>query len=416
MIKTNNESKMNALVFEAKIGKLIRAYLRGKWNRVAYWKKGGPVSIKWVQIPKLISEDWVIVKTVYCGICGSDMKELSLNGALDNPLRTLISFPQVLGHEPVGIIDQIGENVSQLRKGDKVAIDPWFPCKPRGIHPKCLRCKSGDFTHCQNFQKGLLPSGMHLGTTKGFGGFAPYIAVHESQCYIIPDKITFEQAVLADPFSVAFHSLLILDPAQDSTILVYGLGVIGLLTVMILKKILSVKQVIAIGRYKFQKELALKLGATHVFTSPSRSLIEEVANYLGFELFSPDTGLNWTIDGVDGIIDTIASAETLEIGMRIIKTRGRLVFLGVSKPKRCESTLHYFKELEIIGSNGFSIENYEGKKAHAFEFFLEFLERERINTSILITHKYPIEKYQEAFNSLARKSQSHAIKAVFNFT
>jgi len=416
MIKTKNSLTMPALVFEMKLDKLMKSYFRGRRNFSGYWKKGGPVSIKNVPFPKLITDYWVLVKTVYCGICGSDMKELTLSGARDNPLRSFITFPQILGHEPVGIIEQIGKKVSKFKIGDKVAINPWFPCVSRGINPECPRCEQGDYTHCHNFQRGSLPVGMHLGTTKGFGGFAPYIAIHESQCFLIPKGVSFVQAVLADPFAVAFHAILILDPSPESTILVYGLGVIGLLVVMILNKIFYIKKIIAISKYEFQKDLALKLGAKHVFMGTGNSLIQDLAEYMNIELFSPERGLKWAIDGVDGIIDTIASAETLEIGMRVLTSQGRLVFLGVSTPKRCESTPHYFKELEIVGSNAFSIENFEGKKAHVFKFFMEFLAAKRIDPSLLITHKFKLKNYQDAFNSLANKSQSHAVKVLFDFS
>ncbi|MFX1553623.1 MAG: zinc-binding dehydrogenase [Promethearchaeota archaeon] len=416
MKKNRKEKTMPALVFELKLRKLMKAYLRGKRERSGYWKKGGPVNIKHVPIPSLVAEDWVIVKTVYCGICGSDMKELTLSGARDNPLRSLITFPQILGHEPVGIIDKVGKNVTKVKIGDRVAISPWFPCSSRGIDTECSRCQIGDYTHCQNFQRGILPIGMHLGATKGLGGFAPYISVHESQCFLIPENVSFDQAVLADPFAVAFHSLLILDPNPDSTILVFGLGVIGLLVVMALKNIFKVKNVIGVGRYPFQTEKALNLGIKHVFINEREPLIKEIADYMNAELYIPDHGVVWAMDGVDGIIDTIASAETLEVGMRILTTQGKLVFLGVSTPRRCESTPHYFKELEIIGSNAFSIENFEGKRAHAYEFFLEFIANKRIDTSIFVTHKFLLEQYKEAFDSLAYKSKSHAIKVLFEYS
>ena len=111
---------MPALVFEMKLSKLIKAYLRGKIKTSGYWKSGGPLSIKEVPLPKLISNDWVIVRTIYCGICGSDMKEITLSGNRDNPLQTLISFPQIMGHEPVGIIERVGSTVENFKQGDRI--------------------------------------------------------------------------------------------------------------------------------------------------------------------------------------------------------------------------------------------------------------------------------------------------------
>ena len=416
MSKPDLINRMSALVFELKLKKLIKSYIRGKRKTSGYWKEGGPIILKQVPIPSLIREDWVLIKTVYSGICGSDLKELTLNGARDNPLQTFISFPHIMGHEPVGIVHQVGMDIENLKVGDRVVISPWLPCEARGIIPKCFRCQQGDYKHCQNFKKGILPVGMHLGVTTGYGSFAPYIAVHKSQCFIIPPEVTFEQAVLADPFSVAFHSILILKPNISSTILVYGIGVIGLLTIMCLKEIFNVDHIIAIGRYEFQKKMALELGTDHVFLNRGENLIEDIADYMNIELYTPDKGLKWSMDGVDGVIDTIASAETFEVGIRVITTQGKIVFLGVTSPKRWENTPHYFKELEIIGSNAFSIEEFENKEAHAFEFFLKFLKEKIIDTSVFITHKYALEEYQKAFNTLTTKSTSHAIKVVFNFT
>ncbi len=404
-----------ALIFELKKFKLLKSFIRGKINPKGFWKSGGPVSLKNIPYPKLIAEDWVIVKTVFCGICGSDMTELKLKGSLDNPIRSFISFPQIMGHEPVGIIESVGLKVKKFKKGDRVVINPWFSCIPRGIVPICSRCSLGDFKHCQNFQKGNLPVGMHLGVTSGYGGFSPYLSVHESQCFLIPEKLSFEQAVLADPFSVSFHSLLLLNPNPNSQILVYGLGIIGLLTILSLKNIFRVKHIIGIGRYQFQRDLAIKLGAEHVFLSSGDLLIEEIAAYNNVELYTPKRGLKWTLDGVNGIVDTIASAETFEIGERILCTQGKLVFLGASPPKRFENTLHYFKELEVIGSNAFGIEIFRDKSLHAFQHYLNFLSEELIDPQMLVTHKFPLNAYKDAFDTLANKSESHAVKVVFKF-
>jgi len=416
MINEESSTMMPALVFEKKIGKMVKAFFRGRKNPSGYWKPGGPVGIKQVSIPSLVAEDWVLIKTALSGICGSDMKELSLSGAIDNPIQTMISFPQIMGHEPTGVIKKVGSNVKKLKPGDRVAVSPWLPCAPRGITPECPRCQIGDYTHCKNFQKGQLPQGMHLGVTTGYGAFAPYFAVHETQCFIIPEGVSFEQAVLADPFSVAFHSVLNLNPDPESTILVYGLGVIGLCIVMCLKKVFQVQHVVGIGRYPFQKDMAMKFGADHVFLSREEDqLIDDIASYMDIELLTPDKGYKWSISGVDGIIDNIASAKTLEVGSRILESQGRLVFPGVNTPKRCEITPHYFKELEIIGSNAFSIEEFEGKRAHAFNFFLEFLADKKIDTNSLLTHKFPLDEYQEAFNMMTNKKETKAIKVVFDF-
>jgi len=416
MKQEKRAATMPALQFEFSLPKLAWSKLRGLIDPTGYWKRGGPVGIREVPLPKCVAEDWVLVKTVYCGICGSDMKELGLDGAPDNPLRSFLTFPQVMGHEIVGVVQEAGSDVNRIRCGDRVAVSPWLSCKPRGVNPPCPRCAEGDFTHCRNFRRGRLPAGMHLGVAGTHGGFAPWVAVHESQCFVIPGAVPLESAVLADPLSVALHSCLLLDPDPDATVLVYGLGVIGLATVLCLKNLFDVRHVLAVGRHPFQKELALRLGAEHVFATSGEKLVEEVAATMGAELYKPDRGSKWTVDGVAGVVDTIASAATLETGMRFLTTQGRLVFSGVATPRRCENTVHYFKELEVIGSNAFSIETYRGRTAHAFELILEFLAEKKVDPSALVTHRFPLDRFEDAFDTLAQKGRTGAVKVVFDFT
>ena len=407
--------KMPALVFDLAPLKLARAKLRGLRGARGRFAPGGPLGLRDVPRPAFVADDWVIVRTVLSGICGSDLKEATLDGALDNPIRSLISFPQVMGHEVVGVVEEAGLKATRVKPGDRVAVNPWFPCRPRGIEPECPRCKAGDYTHCHNFRRGNLPPGMHLGVTRGFGGFAPLVAVHDSQCFAVPEGVPFEAAVLADPFSVAFHACLLLDPAPDQLVLVYGLGVIGLAAILCLKRVFGVRRVVAVGRHPFQKDLALSYGAERVFESQGLRLVEEVAAFTGAELYTPERGSKWMIDGVDGVVDTIATAATLEAGMRFLRSQGRLVFPGVATPRRCENTPHYFKELEVIGSNAFAVEEFAGRRAHAFDFYMDFIASGRIDPAPLVTHRFPLSDYARAFETLADRRGTGAVKVVFRF-
>jgi threonine dehydrogenase-like Zn-dependent dehydrogenase len=86
--------------------------------------RGGPLVYEDVPDAKLLGDDWVIVETRYCGICGSDVKQAYLEGAFDNPMTAVISFPHVLGHEVVGTVIEAGKDVRHVRKGDRVACYP----------------------------------------------------------------------------------------------------------------------------------------------------------------------------------------------------------------------------------------------------------------------------------------------------
>jgi threonine dehydrogenase-like Zn-dependent dehydrogenase len=421
--KIENDAKdlMQVVQFNFKLPKLMKSYFRGKRNPSGYWAPGGAISYISIPKPKLPGNDWVLVKNVYCGICGSDFTEVQLKGAPDNPLRGFISTPHTIGHEFVGIIEQTGSAVTKVKVGDRIVVYPVLTCKPRGISPECPRCQEGDYNHCANFDKGFLSPGMILGTVKNpegtnLGGYAPYVAIHESQAIKIPKEVTFEQAVLTDPITVAFHSCLHLDPKPDQVILVYGVGMIGLASIMILKNLFHVKHIIGVGRFPFHVDQAKKYGAEKVFLSSGQKLIEEIAEYTHAKLIHPYYGNSWSMDGVDGIVDTLGAPFSLEIGVRILKCKGTIVFTGISTPARFEWTPWYFKELNIIGSNGASMETFEGKTKLAYEWYLEFVKENRLDPTGLLTHKFPLSQYQEAFNTMAAEAQTKRIKVAFDFT
>src|SRR3989304_10024904 len=118
---------MPALVFEFDLKKLALSKLRGLFSDSGYWKPGGAVGLQQVPAPALPADDWVIVKTVYAGICGSDMMELTLAGAADNPLRSFLTFPQTMGHELTGVVERTGPRGTRVKPGDRGALSPGLP-------------------------------------------------------------------------------------------------------------------------------------------------------------------------------------------------------------------------------------------------------------------------------------------------
>jgi len=140
-------------------------------------------------------------------------------------------------------------------------LNPWLSCGPRGIVPPCDACQRGQYFFCRHFTDGRLPPGIHLGNCRAVsGGYASLLAAHESQLFPIPDSVSFDQAVLADPFSVSLHAILKSPPSSEGLALVYGCGTLGLLTILILRALFPTTRVIAIARYPHQERLARELG------------------------------------------------------------------------------------------------------------------------------------------------------------
>ena len=228
--------------------------------------------------------------------------------------------------------------------------------------------------------------------------------------------MSFEQAVLGDPFAVAMHAILKAPPADGALALVYGAGVLGLLTVAALRALFPAARVAVIARYPHQVELARELGAEHVFsTRDPAELVETAADLVGAQVHRPPRGLPWLLRGVDVIYDMVGSAESLEVGVRIANSKAPIVVAGVAMPARFEWTPHYFKEINLIGSNAFGIEEYGGVRLHGIEHYLRLVEKDELDLTALITHRFPLERYRDAFLALRSKARHGAVKGVFEF-
>jgi len=407
---------VKALVFENALPRLVATRLLATFTPRAFVGPLAPIQLAELPDPELPAPDWLVIRTRLCGICGSDAKQVFLNGAFDNPMTAMISFPQVLGHEVVGVIDAVGPAVSRRRVGERVVLNPWLSCAPRGL-PPCVWCQRGEFAQCLNFTRGALAPGIHHGNSaQATGGFAPRLPAHESQCLPIPEDLSDEAAVLADPFSVSLHAVLHHPPPEGGVAVVYGCGTLGLLAVAILRALHPDVRVLAVARFPHQARLAERLGAERVIAHrPTRRVVEQLAELAGSELNRPWRGLPMAAAGADVLYDTVSSPETLEVAVRVVRSRGTIVALGVEVPRRFEWTPLYFKELCLVGSNAFAMETWQGRRQHAMEWYFELARAGAVDVTAILTHRFALEDYREAFLSCRRQGRSGAVKVLFEF-
>jgi threonine dehydrogenase-like Zn-dependent dehydrogenase len=418
---------VRALVFTNSLPRLAATKVLSAISPRAYVGPWAAISLREIPDPELPAADWVTIRTRLCGVCGSDAKQVFLNGGVDNPMTAMISFPQVLGHEVVGTIERVGPEAARRRRGERVVLNPWLSCAPRGL-PPCEWCRRGELAQCLSFRRGAITPGIHHGTSsQATGGFARFVPAHESQCIPVPDEVSDESAVLADPFAVSLHAVLHHPPAPaGATVprgrpspggcaLVYGCGTLGLLAVAILRALHPAVRVLAVARYEHQARLAARLGADLVIPHrPTRGIVDAVASALGVEANEPWRGLPMLNGGVDVVYDTVTSPETLEVGVRIARSRGTIVALGVEPPRRFEWTPLYFKELSLVGSNAFAVEEWEGRRQHAMEWYLEWLRAGRLDATPIITHHFSLDAWREAFLACHDQGASGAVKVVFD--
>jgi len=394
---------MKALVFRHNLAREAASTIGGRLDRRAFVSRLSPVRIEDIEEPPLPAEDWVRVATTFSGLCGSDVKQILLNGARDNPLTALVSFPHVLGHEVVG---------RRLDTGERVVLNPWLSCGPRGIEPPCDACRAGRYPWCRNFRSGTLPVSIHLGNCSAAGGaHAERFAAHVSQLFTIPDHVSDEAAVLADPVSVSLRSILLAPPAEGQPVLVYGSGTLAFAVIVLIRHLYPGSEVWAATRSGQRSALATRLGAHAVLSTSPDDLVAQVARRVGTTPLQPWSKRDWLQDGPAIVYDTIGSVQTVETSLRLLATGGTLVVSGVEPPKRFEWTPLYFKELRVIGSNGFGIEEIDGVSKHAMEHYFDFVAA-GLDLTPVITHRFPLERWGEAVLALKDSRHTGAVKVL----
>jgi threonine dehydrogenase-like Zn-dependent dehydrogenase len=379
-----------------------------------------PVALRHLPDPQPLHDDWVVTRPRLTGICGSDSKQILLDfgeGDTDNAMAAFCSFPQVMGHEVVADVVALGSKARDLEIGQRVVLNPWLSCGPRGIEPPCPACLTGDYSLCESFADGDIKPGIHTGVSADVtGGYAELMSAHDSMLFPVPDSMPDELAVFADPFSVSLHAITRHPPPRSGRVLVYGAGSLGLSALAILTALYPDVAVAVVARFDAQAELADRLGAAKVLApQPRLALIEELVEWGGGRLRQPLDGLPMAHPGaVEVVYDTVGKPETFEVGVRVLTARGTLVKAGVHAPGRWEWSPLYFKEISWVGSNAFGVEEVDGRRKHAIAHYLDLVVAGRIDLGPMLTHTFRLEQWRDAFLAIANQGQTGAVKVAID--
>jgi len=370
-------------------------------------------SLEDIPEPELINDDWVKVKVKLGGICGTDIHILEIKQSTYQ--FNFISSPAVPGHEIVGIITELGANVKNLSIGDRVLINEVLSCETRGLE-LCDACKDGNFNLCYNYDKGDIAPGFMTGLCKDTGGgWGEYLVAHQSQIIKIPNSVTFEDALIAEPLAGSIHGVLKNLPKDDENVVVVGCGVMGLLTIQALK-IFSKCKIIAVDTQQSQIDFATKLGADEVFLADKSGFIRKIARKLGARTVSPPLQDPLLVGGgADFVFDCVGIPSSLTTSLRLLKPKGTLMLIGQPAILEIDWTPLFIKEITVIASNTFGTEIIDGNKKRTLQLALDLISSGQVDVNNFITHKFPLEYYKNALEIASNKSEYDSLKVVFEF-
>ena len=259
--------------------------------------------------------DEVLVKIKSVGVCGSDI-EYYEHGKIGD---FVVKKPLILGHEASGQVVEVGENVTSLKVGDRVALEPGVPCR------KCEFCKTGRYNLCPDVQ--------FMATPPVDGAFREYVAHPADFAFKVPEGVSYEEAALVEPLSVGIHAVERAQLKLGDQILIFGAGPIGLLTLQVaLVKGVSRAVVLDINDARLKK--AKELGADAAINARESNLVADLE------------------DSFDVIFEAAGAPATISQALRLVKRGGTIVLIGHSSANedKLDRNLIITKELNILGT------------------------------------------------------------------
>ena len=369
----------------------------------------GSVRLDDVAEPALPGPDWVRVRPSMSGICGSDLSALTAHDSFT--LEPFGAYPFTFGHENVGVIAERGAAVgAEWHEGDRVIVNPMLSCRQRGLEP-CGACREGDYGLCRRTRDGVPGPGPMIGYSPGAGGgWSAAFVAHVSQLHRA-DGLADDVAVLTDPFGSALRGVLLQPPSPGDVVLVIGAGTIGLLATRALRAIGWNGEVAVIGRYPYQREVARRAGATHVFAGRAEAYAWAAA-LPGARAYRPTLARPFVEGGPSLVYDTVGTAHSLADALALAAGGGRLVLIGAAARVRLDLTRLWYRQLTLAGIFAYGMVPFRGERRDIYEAALELLREGALAELPLVTHRFALSDYRRAI-STALDKRGGAVKVAF---
>ncbi len=358
--------------------------------------------------PSLPTPDWVRVRPLLSGICGSDLSTLS---ASSSPYFSPITSPPfVMGHE---ILGEVVSDNSGFSAGERVVVEPALGCDARGIEPPCVYCASGRYALCINVTKGDVSSGIQTGFCGDTGGgwSEGTLVAHPFQLHRVPAEVKDEAAVAIEPLACAVHAALKVSPVPEETTLVIGAGSVGLFVVAALRRLTQAGRIICVAKYRRQKEEAIRLGADEVVHP--RDTYGRLPQALDAEVHRTENGKPVVLGGADVTFECIGAPGTIEDAARLTRPEGVVALVGMPGVRSSlDLTPLWHGEVNLAGTYAYGVEEYRGERIKSFELALRLASQ--IGLETMVGPRFRLRQYREAIAAARAAGREGHVKVVFD--
>jgi len=341
--------------------------------KTAYLTDPRKITIREVLKPEISSDTDVLLKIITVGVCGSDIHYF-LNGRIGDQI---IDYPFTPGHECAAVVEKTGPKVTQLKLGDRVAVDPAVSC---GRCDQCLRgrphtCRKLRFLGCPSQLEGCL---------------SEYIVIPEQNCFPFDKSMTFTQGVLVEPLSIGIYAVNHLKDIKADTIGILGSGPIGLSVLLAAQKI-DIPAIYITDKIQSRIEAALKAGAKWGGNPDESDILGTLQNQTS---------------GLDVVFECCGDQAALDQAVEFLKPGGKLLILGIPEIDRISFNISKLRRKEI------SIQNIR-RQNQCFQTAIDMIKNGSVEVDFMATHTFPLTEAQNAFE-LASSYEDGVIKAIIS--
>jgi L-iditol 2-dehydrogenase len=318
--------------------------------------------IQEVPKPEITQDNEVLIRIKMVGVCGSDIHYYTA-GRIGSQV---VKFPFIIGHEAAGIVESVGKNVTKVRPGQRIGIDPAVSC---GC---CDQCRTGRENTCREL--------LFMGNPGQLdGALREYAVLSENCCYPINERTTFEQAVLSEPLAIAVYSVERSRLPDAANVAILGAGPIGMSVFHVLRT-QNIGDVYISDKIPDRLEFSRQLNPKWSGNPDRVDIVEEISRLESLLL--------------DVVFECSGDPKAFDQSIKLLKPGGILTLVGIPKVDEISFPIHELRRKEVTLIN-------VRRQANCAQKALDLLERRQVNMDAMVTHHFPLEQIDRAFELVA---------------
>ncbi|MBN1867308.1 alcohol dehydrogenase catalytic domain-containing protein [Candidatus Sumerlaeota bacterium] len=335
----------------------------------------GRIEMQEAPEPEITRDSDVLLRMGSVGVCGSDIHNYK-DGRIG---RAVVRFPFRLGHECAGTVLEVGPAVKNLKAGDRVAVDPAMPCF------ECDQCLKGRMHTCRNLS--------FLGAAgQADGCLCERIVMPETSLFPIRESTTLDQATVAEPLAIGYYAAQLTGSMEGKRIAVLGSGPIGL-SAALSARAQGAERIYMTDVLDYRVQVAGERAADWVGNPDRSDVVAEIARLEPL--------------GLDAVFECAGVQETVDQGVELLAPGGSLVIVGIPTVERLSFVIDVSRRKEI------RLQNVR-RQNECMDQALDLIESGKASVDFMVTHRFPFEKSQEAFDTVA-EYRDGVVKAIISF-